>query len=300
MNIEELVRYLKEILMTGRKEHIPLEIDGALLFGSWSQESQDISSDVDLLVVAENINPKRHRRGTEIALIKRYFQELSLDILLLTKKEVISNFLNHNPLLLDIAEDGIIILDDNHFLQNQILETRDYIREKGIKRFEDGWVFPVVKGAPAYLSKVSNQDFSQAMIKDGERDFEIGQRLIEAGYYDKAVYHFQQSTEKSIKSILIAMGIFQKTHLIGRVLRKVTAERDIPIKWKDKLIEVAEISESIEPEVSLSRYPGIIDDSLWLPFEEYSKEDADGAMAKAERSLSIAKEFIKDWFSQVP
>jgi HEPN domain-containing protein/predicted nucleotidyltransferase len=300
MNIEELVRYLKEILMTGRKEHIPLEIAGALLFGSWSQGSQGISSDADLLVVAENINPKRHRRGTEIALIKRYFPELSLDILLLTKKEVISNFLNHNPLFLDIAEDGIIILDDNHFLQNQILETRDYIREKGIERYGDGWLFPVVKGAPAYLSKVSNQDFSQAMIKDGERDIGIGQRLIEAGYYDKAVYHFQQSTEKSIKSILIAMGIFQKTHLIGRVLRKVVAEKDIPIKWKDKLIEVAEISESIEPEVSLSRYPGIINDSLWLPFEEYSKEDANGAMAKAERSLSIAKGFIKDWFSKVP
>ena len=299
MNIEELVRYIKG-LMTGRKEHIPLEIAGALLFGSWSQGSQGIRSDVDLLVVAENINPKRHRRGTEIALIKRYFPELSLDILLLTKKEVISNFFNHNPLFLDIAEDGIIILDDNHFLQNQILETRDYIREKGIKRFEDGWVFPVVKGAPAYLSKVSNQDFSLAMIKDGERDFGIGQRLIEAGYYDKAVYHFQQSTEKSIKSILISMGIFQKTHLIGRVLRKVVAEKDIPIKWKDKLIEVAEISESIEPEVSLSRYPGIIGDTLWLPFEEYSKEDANGAMAKAESSLSIAKGFIEDWFSPVP
>ncbi len=72
MNIEELVRYIKG-LMTGRKEHIPLEIAGALLFGSWSQGSQGISSDADLLVVAENINPKRHRRGTEIALIKRYF-----------------------------------------------------------------------------------------------------------------------------------------------------------------------------------------------------------------------------------
>lgn len=298
MNIEELVRYLKERLTTGRKECFPLEIAAVLLFGSWPQGIETPDSDVDLLVVAENINPKRHRRGTEIALIKRYFPELSLDILLLAKKEVISNFMNHNPLFLDIAEDGMIILDDNNFLQNLILETRDYIREKGIKRFEDGWVFPVVKGAPAYLSKVSNQDFSQAMLKDGERDFGIGQRLTEAGYYDKAVYHFQQSVEKSIKSILIAMGIFQKTHLIGGVLRKVLAESGVPIKWKEGLIEIAEISEGIEPEVSLSRYPGIIDDSLWLPFEEYSQEDANGAMTKAERSLSIAKGFTEDWFTK--
>ena len=64
-----------------------------------------------------------------------------------------------------------------------------------------------------------------------------------------------------------------------------------------KLNEIADISESIEPEMSLSRYPGIIKDSLWLPFDEYSKDDANAAMRKAERTLSIAKEFVGDWFT---
>jgi len=132
------------------------------------------------------------------------------------------------------------------------------------------------------------------------RKLPIGKRLTEIGYYDKAVYHFQQSIEKSIKSVLIAMGVFQKTHLIGAILRKVITERDDIPKWKKELIEIAEISESIEPEMSLSRYPGIIRDSLWLPFEEYSKEDADGAMAKAEKTLSIAVIFVEDWFSATP
>jgi HEPN domain-containing protein len=137
------------------------------------------------------------------------------------------------------------------------------------------------------------------MLKDAERDFDIGRKLTEDRYYDKAVYHFQQPVEKSIKSILIAMGIFQKTHLIGGVLRKVVSEKDALQKWKKTLIEIAEISEAIEPEVSLSRYPAIIDDSLWLPFNEYRREDAENAMEKSEKTLSIAKGFVEDWFSNV-
>lgn len=299
MNIEKLFKYIKRGLVTKRKEALTVDIMAALLFGSWAQGTETPDSDVDLLVVASNINPKRHRRGMEIANIKQCLPTLSLDILLYTKEEVISNFRNHNPLFLDIAEEGIIILDGENFLQNLVLETRDYIKRKGIKKFGDGWIFPVEKGVPAYLSKVSNKDFSQAMLKDGERDFEIGKTLIEGEYYDKAVYHFQQSIEKSIKSILIAKGVFQKTHLIGRILRKVVSEKDIPKRMKKDLLEVADISEAIEPEVSLSRYPGIKDDSLWLPFKEYKKKDAEGAMKKAAKALSVAKRFLEDWFSNV-
>ncbi len=125
----------------------------------------------------------------------------------------------------------------------------------------------------------------------------IGKKLLSDGFYDKAVYHFQQSVEKCIKSILIAMGIFQKTHFVGEILRASLQEREIPDNWKKELLEAAEISEGIEPEVSLSRYPGIIEDTLWLPFEEYEKEDADRAMEKGNKVLSIAKRFVDDWFS---
>lgn len=298
MKSEKLVNYIISTLNTKAKEALPFDIKAVLLFGSTARESETFDSDVDLLVIADGINPKRHRRGTEIASIKRFFLELSLDILLLTESEVLSNFRNHNPLFLDIAEEGIIILDYENFLHQLIAETRDYIKRRGIKRFGDGWIFPVEKGTPAYLSKVSNKDFSYAMLKDGERDLEIGKRLTDGGYYDKAVYTCQQSVEKSVKSILIAMGVFQKSHLIGGVLRKIISEKVILKDIEKTLLEVAEISETIEPEVSLSRYPGIIDDSLWVPSEEYNQEDADKAMGKAAKALSIAKLFVEDWFSK--
>jgi len=299
MKGERLAKDIKRALLTRGKESVPFDIVATLLFGSWAEGTETPDSDIDLLVVADGINPKWHRRGAEIAHIKHCLPGLSLDILLLTEEEVLSNFRNHNPLFLDIAEEGLIILDKENLLQNLILELRNYIKQKGIKRFGDGWMFPVGKGAPTYLSKVSNKDFSHAMLKDGERDFKIGERLTDDGYYDKAVYHFQQSIEKSVKSILIAMGVFQKTHFIGEILRKVLSEKGIPERWKTDILQVAEISEGIEPEVSLSRYPGIINDSLWLPFEEYEKEDAERAMEKAAKVLSIAKRFVDDWFSGI-
>lgn len=274
-----------------------LPLVGAIIFGSRIKGTATASSDIDLMIVGRGINVKLHRRGEEIVHIKKALPGLPLDILLLTPQEVESNFRNHNPLFLDIAEEGVILIDDHRRLESLIEETREYIKQKGIKKTDQGWIFPVMRGIPTYLSKVSNKDFSLAMIKDGERDYKIGLDLTNSKYYDKAVYHFQQSVEKSLKSILIAMGIFQRTHFVGEALREKISEKIVPVEWREELVKLAEISEGIEPEINLSRYPGIIDDHLWLPFEEYEKEDAEKAGEKAVYVLTAAKKFMEDWFS---
>ena len=270
---------------------------GAVIFGSRARGRETASSDIDLLLVCDGIPTKPHRRGEEIASIKKHLPALALDILLLTPPEVESNFRNHNPLFLDIAAEGVVLIDDREWLQNLIQEIRQYIQQKGLKKTDHGWVFPVTPGTPTYLSKVTNKDFSLAMMKDGERDYSIGQSLMEGNYFDKAVYHFQQAVEKCVKSILIAMGIFEKTHFVGGVLRANLSANIVPSEWREELTKLAEISEGIEPEVSLSRYPGIIQDRLWLPFEEYEKEDAEKAKEKAAHVLTTAKRFIDQWFS---
>jgi HEPN domain-containing protein len=249
-------------------------------------------------VVAENIKPKLHRRKEEMIAIKHSLPVKSLDILLLTPTEVVSNFSNHNPLFLDIAEDGIIINDKENFLSDLIKQTREYIRAKGIKRIKDGWQFPVAYRAATLLSKVSNQDFAGAMLKDGERDFLIGKNLLRAQFFDKSVYHFQQAVEKCIKSVLVAFGKFQKTHFISEVLEEAIQGQPLPDQWKQKLTEIAGISEELEPEVSLSRYPGIINDSLWIPCDEYGQEEAEESLVKAELVLNTARDFNKYWFSK--
>jgi HEPN domain-containing protein len=176
-------------------------------------------------------------------------------------------------------------------------ETRRYIRERKIERYADGWRFPVVRGMPSYLSSVSNKDFAFAMLKDADRDHRIGRQLEETGYFDKAVYHFQQAVEKSIKAVLVCLGVFRRTHLVGAALKEACGEIRVPGEWSERLLLIAAHSEALEPDVSLSRYPGIVNDALWLPAEEYDIEDARAARTKSAETFEIAQSFVRQWFS---
>jgi predicted nucleotidyltransferase len=152
--VDEL--FLKRIEHALIKAKLPFRLIAAILFGSRVKNKQTQESDLDLLIVADGVNQKFHRRGEQIALIKKNLPPLSFDILLCTESEVLSNFRNHNPLFLDIAEEGKLLFDKAGFLENLIRETKAYIRKRGIKKLEDGWAFPVRPGIPTLLSKISN------------------------------------------------------------------------------------------------------------------------------------------------
>lgn len=140
----------KDILKTLaalEKAELPFDITSVVVFGSRVKGKATPHSDIDLLIVADGINQKWHRRGEEIIRIKRYLKGLPADILLFTKQEVKSNFRNHNPLFLDIALDGIIVFDKDKFLENLMKETIEYIKQKGIKKIKGGWVFAVKPGS---------------------------------------------------------------------------------------------------------------------------------------------------------
>lgn len=275
----------------------PIPMIAAVIYGSWARGMQAEGSDIDILVISNTINPKKHKRGKEIACIKEWLSlGLPLDILLLTTDESISNFRNHNPLFLDIAFEGIILIDKDDFLKNLIEETRVYIQEKRIEKLVDGWRFPVLHREPTFLSVVSNKDFANAMLTDGERDFNIGMNIMKDGYFDKAVYHFQQAVEKAVKAILISFGEFKKTHFVGEILIEKLKEIELDHKWKDVLTHIARISGEVEPEVTWSRYPGIDKGELWVPYEEYTDDDAREIKEKSEEAIRAAKDFIKWWF----
>ena len=106
---KDLFAEVGKALQTAR---LPFHVMAAVAFGSRVKETATPCSDFDLLVIAEGINAKLHRRKDEILLLRRSLPLLPLDILLYTAEEVVSNFENHNPLFLDIAEDGIILLDE--------------------------------------------------------------------------------------------------------------------------------------------------------------------------------------------
>ncbi|MCK4778414.1 MAG: hypothetical protein KAS39_08525 [Actinomycetia bacterium] len=139
------------------KAVLKFNIRGAVVVSSKVKGTDKTCSDTDIMIVADNINPKRQRRGFEIAQIKSRFSGVPIDILLMTPEETSSNFRNHNPLFLDIAVEGIIFSDNENFLYNLIKETKEYIEERGIKRLKDGWEFPTKRGVPTFLSRAQHQ-----------------------------------------------------------------------------------------------------------------------------------------------
>jgi len=146
-----ITEHIQLVLSQAARTIEGFSVTSAVLFGSVARETQTKNSDADLLVVAEGLNARRNRRGARAAQIKSLFPKIPLDILLLTREEVISNFRNHNPLFLDIAVEGLILLDPEDFLSGLMSETKNYIRTKGIRRFGDGWIFPVRKGVAVPL-----------------------------------------------------------------------------------------------------------------------------------------------------
>lgn len=275
----------------------PIPIISAAIYGSWVKGMQTQDSDLDILLISDEINAKKHKRGREIMQIKECLSiGLPLDILLLTADECISNFKNHNPLFLDIAWEGMILIDQDNLLKNLIDETRDYILNRRIEKLSDGWRFPVLYRQATFLSEVSNKDFAVAMLTDGDRDFNIGINLIRDGFYDKAVYHFQQAVEKSVKAVLISFGEFKKTHYVGEILIGRLKSSEVEQDWKEKLVTIAKLSEEIEPEVTWSRYPGIDRGTLWVPYREYTLEDAQEVKEKSEDVIKVVRDFIQWWF----
>ena len=140
MCIDDIQQKLVKKLKTA-----PIPIMGAVLYGSWVKGKETPESDLDLLIVSDRINPRRHKRSKEIAVLKRaLFIGFPMDILLLTREECEENFRSHNPLFLDIACEGIILIDDHDFLKSLIQETKEYISTRGIEKLDDGWRFPVL------------------------------------------------------------------------------------------------------------------------------------------------------------
>jgi len=74
----------------------------------------------------------------------------------------------------------------------------------------------------------------------------------------------------------------------------------VPREWKARLLRAADDSEELEADLSLSRYPAIVNDVLWLPAEEYSVDDARAAQALSPEILQIAEGFAREWFSAPP
>ena len=107
-----------------------------ILHGSIARKEFGLGSDVDLIVVSDNLPDKIMDR------IKLLYEidetKAPLDIKGYKSKEIREMIKKGNPLIMDAMEDGIILFADENFLK-EILEFYKEER-KNFKRIEKGWI----------------------------------------------------------------------------------------------------------------------------------------------------------------
>lgn len=113
-----------------------------VVFGSVARRTARESSDIDLLVVAQelpkSLSERRHPFLEEWARVKSANGFPSVDWNLVVKSPEEARF--HSPLYLDIVEDGIPLLDREGFFQRILQEMKERMRTLGSRRvfLDDG------------------------------------------------------------------------------------------------------------------------------------------------------------------
>lgn len=144
------------------------EVLSIVVYGSYARSEK--YRDIDILIVVKE-EKSRIERIKDIASLKRMF-DFSLDINLVSKGECIDNFDSHNPLFMDIAVEGKILYDTG-LMEELVRDTREYIRERRIKKSNSGWVFPVEERVETPLSSITNKEWAGFWIEDAKRDLKL-------------------------------------------------------------------------------------------------------------------------------
>ncbi len=272
------------------------DVTAIVLFGSFARGGE--YRDIDLLVVVESLDKAPLDRKDEVQAIREGIDlALPVEVLLFSKKECADGFHAHLPLFLDIAFEGLLLYDDG-FVGQLMEETQRYVETQGIRRTETGgWRFPVAYRQATVLSTLKNHDWAQMWLSDAGQALAAATSLLEDGIFDKCVTHCHQVAEKAVKSVLACFGILEKTHYVSGTLRKEMEGQNVP-DWADRLKELTAHARDLEPDATLSRYPGMYEGKVWLPHREYDKVKAQEALEKARRAMDIATAFTQWWFAR--
>jgi len=119
-----------------------------VLFGSIPRGLQDARSDIDLLIVTEKDVGKDFLKDIRIDFLLKYI--VQLDMIVMSRQDVIDNFEHFSPLFLTFAL-GITILVDDGFFEREYFEFLRKLKEENIKYVEGGKVWELKKTSSEIL-----------------------------------------------------------------------------------------------------------------------------------------------------
>jgi len=121
-----------------------------VLFGSIPRRLQDARSDIDLLIVTERNVSKDFLKDVRIDFLLKY--TVTLDMIVMSKQDVIDNFEHFSPLFLTFAL-GITILVDDGFFEREYFEFLKRLKEENVKYVEGGKVWDLKRVSSEVLQE---------------------------------------------------------------------------------------------------------------------------------------------------
>jgi HEPN domain-containing protein/predicted nucleotidyltransferase len=262
--------------MVKQKEYIPLleflvarllegygkKLKGLVLFGSVARGTARQESDVDVLVIAEDMPERYGDRVRKTLAILSSLETLkrelyantklrpNLDLILLDEEETQTP----HPFLLDVVKEGIMLFDRNGFTQGALDRLKAEFQRMGAVRVErpEGrwhWVLPrgeedmtmdMTRLAADYLRR------ARARLIDGDSP-------LKRGDHPEVVRYSQEAVELSLKACLRMVGVeYPKVHDVGDEL-KLNSPR-FPTWFSRRIEEFAKISTELAMKRAASMY----------------------------------------------
>lgn len=147
---EEYREYLQKYLELV-KTSFGKDLVSVCVFGSVARGRAKPTSDIDILLIADNLPETLNKRMTKLHEIHLTLKKTESYKCLKNKQRngSITEFVfsrdeikNHPPILLDIIDDGIILYDRESFLRSVLDDIRKRLKELGSKKIvinEDKW-----------------------------------------------------------------------------------------------------------------------------------------------------------------
>lgn len=143
--LKEAFQELQAKLLEAVRHHYGPRLVSLVIYGSVARGTQRFDSDLDFLLIAENLPRGRLRRLEDFEKVKRDLLPLLSDLegrgfrtsfspVFKTPQEV----LRGSPLFLDMSEEAIILLDKDDFFRQVLNRLKDRLVALGAKRIRRG------------------------------------------------------------------------------------------------------------------------------------------------------------------
>jgi len=138
---------------------------------------------------------------------------------------------------------------------------------------------------------IQQLEIAKAYLIEANNDFEVVSMLIEKKKFNLAVYHAQQAVEKLQKACLAAegkIGIY-KHEIFSFFMNAFNEKID-----KETMALLEESVVPLEENWAISRYPDWSKNSMWIPSQQYTFDNAMMNKKRMETVFNILLRLLKE------